>query len=214
MSTASSSDVAFTASVKAVQTRKGSRQTYSRLEERGGWQTRITSDLAEFIAAQTSAFLATVNADGQPYIQHRGGPPGFLHVLDDKTIAFADFAGNRQYITQGNLADNPKAHLFLIDYMHRKRVKIWGEARIVEGDTQLTARLMPDGYRARPEQVILFTVSAWDANCPQHIPQRFEAADVAAAITEREQRIAALEAEVARLRNAQEEHDPGKDAPV
>jgi len=214
MSTASSSDVAFTASVKAVQTRKGSRQTYSRLEERGGWQTRITSDLAEFIAAQTSAFLATVNADGQPYIQHRGGPPGFLHVLDDKTIAFADFAGNRQYITQGNLADNPKAHLFLIDYMHRKRVKIWGEARIVEGDPQLTARLMPGDYRARPEQVILFTVSAWDANCPQHIPQRFEAADVAAAITEREQRIAALEAEVERLRSAQEEHDPGKGAPV
>ncbi len=182
MSPASSSDVAFTASVKAVQTRKGSRQTYSRLEDRGGWQTRITPDLAEFIAAQTSAFLATVNAEGQPYIQHRGGPPGFLHVLDDKTIAFADFAGNRQYITQGNLADNPKAHLFLIDYAHRKRVKIWGEARVVEGDGDLTARLMPEGYRARPEQVILFTVSAWDANCPQHIPQRFEAADVAAAL--------------------------------
>ena len=190
--------------MKAVQTRKGSRQTYSRLEDRGGWQTRITPDLAEFIAAQTSAFLATVNAEGQPYIQHRGGPPGFLHVLDDKTIAFADFAGNRQYITQGNLADNPKAHLFLIDYAHRKRVKIWGEARVVEGDGDLTARLMPDGYRARPEQVILFTVSAWDANCPQHIPQRFEAADVAAALTEREQRIATLEAEIARLRNAQE----------
>ncbi len=204
MSTASSSNVAFTASVKAVQTRKGSRQTYSRLEDRGGWQTRITPDLAEFIAAQTSAFLATVNAEGQPYIQHRGGPRGFLHVLDDKTIAFADFAGNRQYITQGNLADNPKAHLFLIDYAHRKRVKIWGEARVVEGDGDLTARLMPEGYRARPEQVILFTVSAWDANCPQHIPQRFEAADVAAALTEREQRIATLEAEIARLRNAQE----------
>ena len=204
MSAASSSDVAFTASVKAVQTRKGSRQTYSRLEDRGGWQTRITPDLAEFIAAQTSAFLATVNAEGQPYIQHRGGPPGFLHVLDDKTIAFADFAGNRQYITQGNLADNPKAHLFLIDYAHRKRVKIWGEARVVEGDSDLTARLMPEGYRARPEQVILLTVSAWDANCPQHIPQRFETADVAAALTEREQRIATLEAEIARLRNAQE----------
>src|SRR5262249_37244328 len=200
MSTASSSDVAFTASVKAVQTRKGSRQTYSRLEERGGWQTRITSDLAGFIAAQTSAFLATVSADGQPYIQHRGGPPGFLHVLKNKTMGFPDFADNRQYITQGNLADNPKAHLFLIDYMHRKRVKIWGEARIVEGDTQLTARLMPDGYRARPEQVILFTVSAWDANCPQHIPQRFDAADVAAALAERDQRITALEAEIRRLR--------------
>ena len=195
-----SSDVAFTPSVKGVQTRKGSRHGYARMEERGAWQTRITRDLTRFIEAQTSVFLATVNADGQPYIQHRGGPAGFLRVLDDKTIGFADFAGNRQYITQGNLADNPKAHLFLIDYAHRKRVKIWGEARVVERDGELMAQLMPHGYKARPEQVILFTVSAWDANCPQHIPQRFEAADVAAALAERYKRIAALEGEVVRLR--------------
>jgi predicted pyridoxine 5'-phosphate oxidase superfamily flavin-nucleotide-binding protein len=170
------------------------------MEERGSWQSRIIPDLAEFIGAQTSVFLATVNAEGQPYIQHRGGPAGFLRILDDRTIGFADFAGNRQYITQGNLADNPKAHLFLIDYVHRKRVKIWGEARVVEGAGELTAQLMPYDYQARPEQVILFTVSAWDANCPQHIPQRFEAADVAAALAERDKRIVALEAEVARLR--------------
>jgi predicted pyridoxine 5'-phosphate oxidase superfamily flavin-nucleotide-binding protein len=193
------SDVAFTSSVKAVQERKGSRPAYARMEQRGGWQSRITPDLAQFIAAQTSVFLASANADGQPYIQHRGGPPGFLHVLDEKTIAFADFAGNRQYITQGNLADNPKVHLFLIDYAHRQRVKIWGEARVVEGDSTLIAQLMPEGYRARPEQVILLTVTAWDANCPQHIPQRFEAADVAAALAERDQRIEALEAEIKRL---------------
>ena len=129
---AHSSDVAFTPSVKAVQTRKGSRRGYARVEERGAWQTRITPELARFIEAQTSIFLATVNAEGQPYIQHRGGPAGFLRVLDDKTVGFADFAGNRQYITQGNLADNPKAHLFLIDFAQRKRVKIWGEARVVE----------------------------------------------------------------------------------
>ena len=195
-----SSDVAFTPSVKGVQTRKGSRRGYARMEERGAWQTRIMPDLARFIEGQTSAFLATVNADGQPYIQHRGGPAGFLRVLDDKTIGFADFAGNRQYITQGNLADNPKAHLFLIDYTQRERVKIWGEARVVEGDGELMAQLMPHGYKARPEQVILFTVSAWDANCPQHIPQRFEAADVAAALDDRDKRIAALEGEVVRLR--------------
>jgi uncharacterized protein len=195
-----SSDIAFTPSVKAVQTRKRSRHGYARMEERGAWQTRITPDLARFIEAQTSVFLATVNADGQPYIQHRGGPPGFLRLLDDNTIGFVDFAGNRQYITQGNLADNPRAHLFLIDYAKRQRVKIWGEARVVEGDAELTARLMPDGYKARAEQVILFTVSAWDANCPQHIPQRFEAADVAAALADRDKRIAALEAEVVRLR--------------
>src|SRR5215467_2753208 len=200
MDLAHPSDVAFTPSVKSVQERKGSRPAYARMEQRGGWQSRITPDLAQFIAAQTSVFLATVNADGQPYIQHRGGPPGFLHVLDEKTIAFADFAGNRQYITQGNLADNPKAYLFLIDYAHRRRVKIWGEARIVEGDAKLTARLMPAGYKARPEQVILFDISAWDVNCPQHIPQRFEAADVASALAEREARIAALEEEVRQLR--------------
>jgi predicted pyridoxine 5'-phosphate oxidase superfamily flavin-nucleotide-binding protein len=197
-----SSDVAFTATVKAIQARKGSREAYGRVEQKGGWQTRITPDLAGFIEAQTSAFLATANAEGQPYIQHRGGPEGFLRVLDDKTIAFADFAGNRQYVTQGNLTDNPKVHLFLIDYTHRKRVKIWGEARVVEGDDALMAELMPDGYKARPEQVILFTVSAWDANCPQHIPLRFEAADVAAALAERDGRIQALEVEIKRLREA------------
>jgi len=195
-----SSDVAFTPTVKAVQARKGSRRAYGRLEERGAWDTRITPDLAEFITAQTSVFLATANTEGQPYIQHRGGPPGFLHVLDDKTIGFCDFAGNRQYITQGNLADNPKAHLFLIDYAQRRRVKIWGEARVVEGDAELTAKLMPEGYKARAEQTILFTVTAWDANCPQYIPQRFEAADVTAALAQRDQRIETLEAQLKRLR--------------
>ncbi len=197
-----SSDIAFTQAVKDIQSRKGSRASYARMEERGGWQTAIMPDLAAFIAAQTSVFLATVNAEGHPYIQHRGGPAGFLHVLDSSTIAFADFAGNRQYITQGNLAERPQAHLFLIDYAHRRRVKIWGTARIIEGDDALAARLMPPGYKARPEQVLLFTVQAWDANCPQHIPQRFEAADVAAALAGKDQRIAELEAEIAGLRKA------------
>jgi uncharacterized protein len=195
-----SSNIAFTPSVKGVQSRKGSRHAYRRMEERGSWQTRITPDLASFIEAQTSVFLATANGEGQPYIQHRGGPASFLRVLDEKTIGFVDFTGNRQYITLGNLADNPKAQLFLIDYTHRQRVKIWGEARVVEGDTELMAKMMPKGYKARPDQVILFTVSAWDANCPQHIPQRFEAAHVAAELAERDKRISALEAELARLR--------------
>lgn len=197
-----SSDVAFTPSVKAVQSRKGSRRSYERMEERGSWRTRITPDLASFIAAQTSVFLGTANREGQPYIQHRGGPAGFLRVLDDRTIGLADFAGNRQYITLGNLAENPKAHLFLIDYAQRRRIKIWGEARVVEGDAALTATLAPEGYGARPEQVILFAVSVWDSNCPQHIPQRFEAADVVAALADRDRRIETLEAEVARLRAA------------
>jgi uncharacterized protein len=195
-----SSDVAFTSTVKAIQGRKGSRAAYAEREEQGAWETRITDDLKVFIEAQTSVFLATANAHGQPYIQHRGGPAGFLRVMDERTIGFADFAGNRQYITLGNLADNPKAYLFLIDYAHRRRVKIWGEARAVEGDAALMAKLMPEGYRARPEQVILFTVAAWDVNCPQHIPQRFEAADVAAALAKRDERIAALEAEIEALK--------------
>jgi hypothetical protein len=191
------SDVAFTPSVKAVQARNGSRRAYQRMEENGSWETRVTPALARFIAAQTSVFLATANAEGQPYIQHRGGPAGFLKVLDDKTIAFVDFVGNKQFITLGNLAENPKAQLFLIDYQERQRVKIWGEARVVEGDADLTARLMPQGYKARPAQVIIFTVSSWDANCSQHIPQRFEAE----ALAERDKRIAALEDELSRLRS-------------
>jgi uncharacterized protein len=194
------SDVAFTATVKAIQARKGSRKAYARMEAGGSWAQAITADLKAEIEAQTSVFLATANAGGQPYIQHRGGPAGFLRVLDERTIGFADFVGNRQYITQGNLSENPKAHLFLIDYEHRRRIKVWGTARVVEGDEALMRRLMPAGYRARPEQVVLFNVAAWDVNCPQHIPQRFEAADVRSAIDSRDQRIAALEAEVAHLR--------------
>jgi len=196
-----SSDVAFTPTVKSVQTRNGSRRAYAHMEESGSWETRINAELKEFIEAQTSVFLATANAEGQPYIQHRGGPVGFLHVLDDQTIAFADFVGNRQFITVGNLAENPKAHLFLIDYAHQQRIKIWGEARVVEGDAELTERLMAQGYKARATQVILFKVSAWDANCPKHIPQRFEAADVATALAERDRRIEALESQLKQLRS-------------
>ena len=192
-----SSDVAFSDSVKAIQRRKGSRAAY---ERQGAWEDSITAGLKTEIESQTSVFLATASAQGQPYIQHRGGPAGFLQVLDEHTIAFADFAGNRQYITQGNLEENPKAQLFLIDYANRRRIKLWGTARVVEGDEALLQRLMPANYRARPEQAILFTLTAWDVNCPQHIPQRFEAADVQAAIESRDRRIAALEAEVARLR--------------
>lgn len=195
-----SSDVAFTRTVKAIQTRKGSRPGYARMEEGGSWEQSITDELRAEIEAQTSVFLATASADGQPYVQHRGGPAGFLKVLDASTIAFVDFAGNRQYITQGNLAENPKAHLFLIDYARQRRIKLWGTARVVEGDQVLLGRLMPSGYSARPEQVVLFTVSAWDVNCPQHIPQRFEAADVRAAVDLRDRRIAELESELMRLR--------------
>jgi predicted pyridoxine 5'-phosphate oxidase superfamily flavin-nucleotide-binding protein len=195
-----SSDVAFTASVKAVQERKGSRTAYRRMEENGGWRTAISPDLLAFLAERDSAYLATANAAGQPYIQHRGGPKGFIRALDEHTLAFADFAGNRQYITTGNLAENDQAYLFLMDYANRRRVKIWGRARVVDNDPELLARLMPEGYAARPGQAILFTVEAWDTNCPQHIPQKIDAADVAAALGRAQNRIAELEAENARLR--------------
>jgi uncharacterized protein len=195
-----SSDVAFTPAVKSIQVRKGSREAYAHVEENGGWRTEIDERLASQLADTNSFYLATATADGQPYIQHRGGPKGFIKVLDKNTIAFADYSGNRQYLTQGNLSENPKAHIFVMDYAHRRRVKIWGEARVVEDDPALTRSLMPKGYKARPEQVILFRIAAWDTNCPQHIPQKFDAADVAAALAERDARIAELEAELATLK--------------
>ncbi|MEZ5739948.1 MAG: pyridoxamine 5'-phosphate oxidase family protein [Burkholderiaceae bacterium] len=199
------SDLAFSATVKAIQQRKGSRAAYAKMEAAGSWPSRLSDDMKYVIEAQTSVFLATANAQGQPYVQHRGGPAGFLKVLDPVTIAFADYSGNRQFITQGNLQENPRAHLFLIDYMQRQRFKLWGTARVIEDDPDRLAALMPDGYRARPEQVIEFKVAAWEANCPQHIPQRLDASVLYQMVEERDQRIARLEAELARLRDP----DPG-----
>ena len=195
-----SSDVGFTPTVKAIQTRKGSREAYGRVEERGGWRTEVDENLTAFLSEANSFYLATASADGQPYIQHRGGPKGFVKILDKNTLAFADYSGNQQYITQGNLSENPKAYIFVMDYAHRRRVKLWGEARIVEDDPALVNSLMPSGYRARPEQAIVFRVAAWDTNCPQHIPQKFDAADVAAALASRDARIAELETELAALK--------------
>ena len=192
------SDVAFTETVKAIQERKGSRKGYARMEDKGGWADRVTEDLAAFIAARDSFYLATANAEGQPYIQHRGGKPGFLKVLDDKTLAFADFSGNRQYLTQGNLADNPKAFLFLMDYPNRRRVKIWGTARMVEDDAALIQRLADADYTGgTPERAVVFEVAAWDVNCPQHIMPRFTEADIARAVQPLHDRIRELESQLA-----------------
>jgi len=159
-------DVAFAASAETMQMRKSSCETHARVEEYGAWQTRITPDLAEFIEAQTSIFLATANVDAQPHIQYRGGPIGFLSVLNDKTLSFPDLVGNCDHVTQGNLAVNPKAHIFLIDYAHRRRVTIWGEARVVDDDEKLAAKLMSSGHKARAEQAIVFSISVWDADRP------------------------------------------------
>ena len=195
------SDIAFTPAVKACQARRGSRTAYARLEARGGFRTAIDETLTGFLAQVDTAYLATANAGGQPYAQHRGGPKGFIRVVDEHTVGFADFAGNRQYISTGNLAENDRAFLFLMDYAHRRRIKLWGRARVVEDDAALLARLMPDGYQARPEQAILFTVEAWDANCPQHIPEKLDASDVASVIGGLQDRIASLEADNTRLQN-------------
>jgi predicted pyridoxine 5'-phosphate oxidase superfamily flavin-nucleotide-binding protein len=195
-----SSDVAFSPAVKQLQAERGSRAAYARVEARGGFQTEVTEDLREFLSGIDTAFLATASADGQPYIQHRGGGKGFLHVLDEHTLAFVDLAGNRQYISTGNLSENDRFCLFLIDYAQRQRVKIWGTAKVVAATPELVAQLGPLPAKAKAEQVYVLTVTAWDVNCQQHIPQKLDAQDVASAIERLQARIAELEAENARLR--------------
>jgi uncharacterized protein len=189
-----SSDVAFTPAVKKAQLERGSRSGYARMEaQQGGFMVEITDDLALFIAERDSAYLATANALGQPYVQHRGGPVGFIHVLDEHNVAFADFVGNKQYITTGNLSENDRAFLFLMDYENRERMKLWGRAKVVTDDAALLAKLVDNEYGARVEQAIVFTVEAWDANCPQHIPRLVHARDVAGGVARLQERVAYLE---------------------
>jgi uncharacterized protein len=194
------SDVMFSDAVKATQSRLGSRAMFEKREVPGGWNHTVTPDLASFLALITTCYIATTSTAGQPYIQHRGGPPGFLRPLDDATIGFADFAGNKQYITTGNLTENDRVCLFLMDYEAKRRIKIWGTARVVENDPNLIARLMPESYRARPERAVLITVAAWDINCSQHIPQMFHAGDVANTIKTFQARVRELDAENAALK--------------
>ena len=190
---APSSDIAFTASVKAAQTAHGSREAYARMEAKGGFRTEITPELTAFLEEIDTAFLTTASADGQPYTQHRGGPPGFIRPLGPDLLGFADYAGNRQYITTGNLEENDRAFLFLMDYARARRVKLWGRAQMTD-DADIIARLMPADYKARPEQALLFKVAAWDTNCSQHIPRKVNLTDVAVMIAQRDERIRELEA--------------------
>jgi predicted pyridoxine 5'-phosphate oxidase superfamily flavin-nucleotide-binding protein len=197
------SDVAFSDAVKQAQTERGSRGTYARVEREGGFETAVTDELRAFLAEVDTAFLATASADGQPYVQHRGGPKGFIRAVDAHTLGFVDFTGNRQYVSTGNLSENDRYCLFLIDYARRRRVKVWGHARIVPATEALIAALAEPGYRARPEQVVLLSVDAWDVNCPQHIPQKVNATDVAETIGKLEARVAELEVENRRLNEKQ-----------
>lgn len=190
----SSSDIAFTPMIKSIQSARGSREAYARLEERGGFRTQVDETLADFLTGVDTAYLATANAAGQPYAQHRGGAPGFIRVLGPGRIGWADYTGNRQYISTGNLAENDQAFLFLMDYANRRRIKIWGRARTSD-DPALIAQLMPPAYRAKGEQAVVFEIAAWDVNCPQHIPQKINASDVSAALARLETRITELEAE-------------------
>ena len=204
--------IVFSAAVKAVQSDKGSRDTLQRMRERRPWPARLTPEIEAFICQRDSAFLGTASRQGQPYIQHRGGPPGFLHVLDGHTIGFADLAGNRQYITLGNLSDNPAAFLFLIDYRTRQRVKFWGTARVVEDDASLVERLRPE-TNVRAERAIVFEVATWDINCPAHIPVLVNAAASQAAIAERDRRIAELEAALQAFETQTSTNSRGRTAP-
>ncbi len=191
----------LTPAARREQTARGSAEGYAR-KIAAGYPDRVTPELAGFIGELDTAFLATVSADGAPYIQHRGGPKGFIKVLNERTLGFADYAGNKQYITISNLAGNDRAYLFLLDFANRQRIKVWGRARVVENDPALMERLVDPGYRARPERAIVFTIEAWDVNCSQHITERYTQAEVEGAIVGLRDRILALEAENAKLRAA------------
>jgi len=191
----------FTPAAQRAQAERGSAERYERRMAEGFPDT-VTPELAKFIAEQDTAFLGTATADGAPYIQHRGGPKGFIKVIDERTLGFADYRGNRQYITLANLSENDRAFLFLLDPARRQRIKLWGRARVIENDSTLVEKLFDAGYKARPERAILFTIEAWDANCSQHIVTRFTEADIAGALTAVQTKIAELEAENARLRAA------------
>lgn len=206
------SDIAFTPAVKAIQTAKGSRASYGRMEARGGCRTTVTPELAAFLADLDMFYLGTANAAGQPYIQYRGGAPGFLKVIDEKTLGFADFGGNQQYISLGNLSENPKAFLFLMDYVHGRRIKLWGNAKVVEGNAELESKLRDRNYPGNVERVILFEVEAWDANCPQHIHKRFLQREVALVIKQLQQRVSELESQLATVRLEQPHPTPSDNA--
>ncbi|MEM7240142.1 MAG: pyridoxamine 5'-phosphate oxidase family protein, partial [Pseudomonadota bacterium] len=194
------SEIAFTEAVRAVQERLGSRAFIEEQISARDWRQEIDADLAAFIAVRDSLFLATVNGTGQPYIQHRGGPPGFVKPLGPRALGFADFAGNRQYISIGNLSESDKVALIMVDHASSTRIKIWGRARVVEDDAELIAGLHHPEYQARPERAIVIEVDAWDVNCPQHIPQLYPEEVIRQVTAKLAARLAELEAENAELR--------------
>ncbi|NQV25845.1 MAG: pyridoxamine 5'-phosphate oxidase family protein [Rhodopirellula sp.] len=207
------SDVAFTPAVKVIQKQKGSRAAYSRVEQGREWSTTVTPELREYLSSLDMFYLGTANASGQPYIQYRGGAPGFLKVMDERTLGFADFSGNRQYITLGNLSENPRAFIFLMDYVNGRRIKLWGTARVVENDPDLNDRLLDCEYGGNVERAIVFSIEAWDANCPQHIHKRFAQSVVAPIIEKLQMQVRELQAEIVQARRTQTVSSSGSVAP-
>lgn len=194
-------DIAATPSVRAAQEANGSGDYWGNFQ--GARESaRFTAAEADFIARRDSFYMATVSETGWPYVQHRGGPPGFLRLLDDKTLALADFRGNRQYISIGNLAAENRAALILMDYPHRRRLKIYAriEARDLSADPVLAAKLEMPGYSAKVERALVIHLEAFDWNCPQHITPRFTEAELAEALRPVRERMEQLEAENGALR--------------
>jgi predicted pyridoxine 5'-phosphate oxidase superfamily flavin-nucleotide-binding protein len=192
----------FTPVIKALQERHGSRRQYARLENAAGSPDRLGPDEVSFIAGRDSFYMATVGETGWPYIQHRGGPKGFLKVIDDRTVAFADFAGNKQFVSAGNLSIDARVALIMVDYPAQARLKILGRVQILEGNPakELIERLRDPSYKAAVERVMLIRVEAFDWNCPQHITPRYTADEIQDALKPIEERLHKLEQENQRLR--------------
>jgi predicted pyridoxine 5'-phosphate oxidase superfamily flavin-nucleotide-binding protein len=197
-------ELAFTPAVRAAQESMGSRKAYAKAEGGPVHHDRLGETEAAFIAARDSFYMASVGETGWPYIQHRGGPAGFVRVLDGRTLGFADFRGNRQYVSLGNLTGNDRVSLFFMDYPHQARLKLLGRARFVtpEDEPELIARLAIPDYPAKVERGFLIAVEAFDWNCSQHITPRFTATEVTAAISPLHERIRQLEALVSRSSEA------------
>lgn len=194
-------EIAFTPTVKAIQEHYGSRQAYARMEARGAANDTLSPQMVKFIQERDGFYMGTINANGWPYIQFRGGSAGFLKVIDNNTLGFADFGGNGQYLSTGNLADDDRVFLFLMDYANRRRLKIWGQAKVEYDRPDLLEQLHISGYPADAERAILITIKAWDWNCPQHIPHRYSEQEVLSVVEPLRNRIVELESQLAQYQN-------------
>ncbi|HHJ20415.1 MAG TPA: pyridoxamine 5'-phosphate oxidase family protein, partial [Gammaproteobacteria bacterium] len=192
--------ILFSPATRAIQERYGSRDTIARMETRGHWKSRLPEDVISFIRARNSFYIGTASCEGRPYIQHRGGPTGFIHVLDQETLAWPEFKGNRQHITAGNLSENNQAFIFLMDYSLPRRIKLWGRAEVVEDSNALIPDIRSQPYYAKIARAIRFTVEVWDENCRQYIPDYSADSELMIKLQKSQNKITSLENEIKRLR--------------